>query len=100
MSDYPKMIASNTADCFRSTVGETVRGVLFDALPLGRRDLACGTKTLIFEGGWGLTISSNGSYWLETKEAITRAVSIQEKRLAALERETRDVLALAGRDDG
>lgn len=54
--------ASNTRDCYREFVGQRLIGLVFDALPVRRRDIARGTVTMIFEDGRGLTIGSNGSY--------------------------------------
>lgn len=88
--------ASNTRECFREVVGRTVIGVLFDALPLSRADLARGTKTLIFDDGSGLTIASNGSYWQETAEDVERAISRERKRLEDAQQNIAAVLELAG----
>lgn len=87
---------SNTRECFSDCIGLRVIGVLFDALPLGRGDLSPGNKTLVFSDGTGLTVGSNGSYWREPAETITRAVSEQADRLTATKREIADVIALAG----
>ena len=77
------MVASNTRDCFRACVGKRVIGVLFEALPAGRRNLAIGTKTLIFEDGTGLTIAGNGSFWIENSEDIKRAIEYHKTELEA-----------------
>jgi hypothetical protein len=90
------MAASNTKDCFREFVGMKVKGVLFDALPVGRADLNGGSKTLVFEDGRGLTIANNGSFWIDSAEEIKRAVSITKDELKKLQRATKDVLKLAG----
>lgn len=89
-------VASNTKDCFRAVVGHTIKGVLFDAMPPNRHDLRQGNKTLVFEDGTGLTISSGGSYWLESKEDVDRACRLKAKELANLQRETVDMLNAAG----
>jgi hypothetical protein len=88
--------ASNTRDCFRECLGKRVKGVLFDALPPNRPDLAAGTKTLIFGDGTGLTIASNGSFWLENPEAIKRAIALRKKKLKDMKAEIAEVLAAAG----
>jgi hypothetical protein len=90
------MAASNTNECFREVVGLRVKGVLFNALPIGRRDLSGGNKTLIFEDGRGLTISTNGSFWIESAEEVARAISIAKDKLKASQRDLKDVLDLAG----
>jgi len=90
------MAASNTPDCFREFVGKRVKGVLFDALPLGRADLSAGTKTLVFEDGRGLTIAHNGGFWIDSPEHVERAVIILRKELEAAQRGLKDILALAG----
>jgi hypothetical protein len=89
------MAASNTHDCFREFVGQKVIGLLFSALPWNRRDLAAGTKTLIFEDGRGLTIASNGSYWIESVEDVDTAVKYRQKELLATQRELAEVIELA-----
>ncbi len=64
------MVASNTRDCFRACVGKLVTGVMFDALPVGSRQLATGTKTLIFDDGSGLTVAINGAAYLQIDRSI------------------------------
>lgn len=91
--------ASNTPDCFSEFIGQKVVGALFNALPVNRKDLSRGTKTLIFEDGRGLTISSIGTYWIENAEEITRAVRATERKLKATQRELAGVLDLAGAVD-
>jgi len=90
------MTASNTYDCFREFVGQKVLGVLFNALPLNRRDLSDGTKTLIFEDGRGLTIASNGSYWIDDKENISIAIREKQQVLEKTKTDLQGVLALTG----
>lgn len=90
------MAASNTFECFRECIGLRVVGVLKDALPVNRRDLNRGTKTLVFEDGSGLTVASNGSYWRESKEQIDRAIAVRKRELDALQTDVRDVLETAG----
>lgn len=90
------MVASNTKECFRECVGKKVVGVLFNAMPPSRKDLANGTKTLLFDDGSGLTISSNGSYWLEHPEDVKRAIAAAHSDLCRNQRDLRDVLNAAG----
>jgi hypothetical protein len=90
------MTASNTRDCFCACVGKRVKGVLFDAIPVGREDLSSGTKTLIFEDGSGLTIASNGSFWLDSVEQIQRAILRKLKELEVMDDEIKEVLEAAG----
>ena len=91
------MTASNTKDCFRECVGKKIKGVLFDALPNGgRRDLSNGTKTLVFDDGSGLTISSNGSFWRENVEEVSQAIQRKRADLEDNERDIKDVLTAAG----
>lgn len=89
--------ASNTRDCFREAIGHTIVGVLFNALPINRRDLASGNKTLVFDDGTGLTISDNGSFWRESKSDIDRAIRLRERELRQSQQEIEEVLTLAGR---
>lgn len=90
------MAASNTKDCFRECIGKKVIGVLFDALPRNRKDLSAGTKTLVFDDKTGLTITSEGAFWLETKEEIEFAVHERRRELESCKREIEDVLQVAG----
>ena len=92
------MSTSNTKECFRECIGLKVKGVLFDALPMGGLALAHGTKTLVFDDGTGLTVSGNGSYWRETKAGIEGAVDDVRARLARAHQDLEDVLASAGRE--
>ena len=89
------MVASNTKDCFRECVGKRIKGFLFDALPISDRSLSAGTKTLIFEDGSGLTISSNGSFWLEDAKEIARAVGYRRDELQKTQNELAEILAAA-----
>jgi hypothetical protein len=88
--------ASNTKDCVRDLVGKRIVGVLFDALPVNRSDLASGNKTLVFDDGSGFTFNSIGSFWAETAAELERAITQKKSELSALEQDIRDVLALAG----
>ena len=89
-------VGSNNRKVFTTFVGCTVRGVLLSALPIGRKDLNAGTKTLVFECGWGLTIGSNGSHWTEQPEEIRRAIQIVSKELAGTQAALEGILELAG----
>lgn len=90
------MPASNTRDCFSEFIGQKVVGCLFDALPVSRRDIASGTKTLVFEDGRGLTISSKGTFWIESKNEVDSAIRAKKQELAATQKEIAGVLELAG----
>ncbi len=90
------MPAANTHEAFSDFIGQKVVGVLFNALPHNRRDIASGTKTLVFEDGRGLTFASNGSYWIGRADEVRRAVEVRERELLATESELAGVLALAG----
>lgn len=90
------MAASNTKDCFRECIGKRVKGVLFDAMPVGRADLARGTKSLIFDDGTALTIGSNGSFWVEGVEEVRRAIQVQRAALEATKAAISEVLVAAG----
>lgn len=90
------MPASNTKDCFREFIGHTVKGVLFDALPVGRGDLQGGNKTLVFDDGRGLTFAHNGSYWIDSADDVKRAIAITKGMLEAAQRDAKAILALAG----
>lgn len=90
------MAASNTKECFREVIGLRVVGVMFDAMPSHRADLAGGNTTLVFEDGTGLTIASNGSYWRENASDVKRAVEKKKQELTSVQRDLRDVIVLAG----
>jgi hypothetical protein len=90
------MAASNTKDCFRECVGKQVIGVLFDATPPGRTDMASGTKTLLFDDGSGLTISSKGTFWVEHPEEVKRAIRETHSKLCRNQRNIKDMLDAAG----
>jgi hypothetical protein len=90
------MVASNTKDCFRECIGKRVKGVLFDAMPIGRLDLARGTKSLIFDDGTALTIGGNGSFWIDGVEEVNRAILIRRKELEDTKAEISEVLIAAG----
>lgn len=92
------MTTANTRDCFTDFIGQKVVGVLFNALPAHRKDIAAGTKTLVFEDGRGLTIAGNGSYWVDGADEVRRAVEVRERELRATESELSGVLALAARE--
>ena len=89
------MAASNTKECFSEFVGMKFIGVLFNALPLTNPALSFGNKTLIFEDGRGLTISENGSYWIDNKENVSRAVYWRCEDLNRCKAEMEEMLELA-----
>lgn len=91
--------ASNTHDCFREFVGQRLTGLLFNALPVNRMDIAGGTRSMIFEDGRALTMASNGSYWIDSAEEVQRAVARKQRELETIEREIREVLAVAAQGD-
>jgi len=96
--------SSNSKDCFREFIGQRVKGVLFDAMPPNPTSNAgnAGSKTLIFEDGRGLTISSTGTFWVESKKNIDMAIIYKSNELTNLTNDLKDVLKLAGEpvDDG
>ena len=90
------MASSNTKECFRESIGRTIVGVLFNALPFGRYDLAQGTTTMVFDDGSGLTVASNGSFWQESRDVVERAVASQRGELERAKADLEDVLRVAG----
>lgn len=90
-----QMPASNTRECFTACVGQKIIGVLFDALPNSRTDIAIGTKTLVFEDGSGLTISSGGSFWMENENEVKKAVKAKWSELQSTVQTLEAVLKLA-----
>ena len=73
--------ASNSKDCFREFLGKKFVGILFDTMPISDARLASGNKTLIFEDGRALTLSDNGSYWIESEKEVARAVNKTKSEL-------------------
>lgn len=90
------MPASNTPACFEEFINQKMVGVLYDALPVNRRDLAAGTKTLIFEDGRGLTITSSGAYWIDAAEEVNRAIVQLHEELQRTKARIANVLKVAG----
>lgn len=90
------MSAANTRECIEDIIDRRVVGCLFDALPVGRKDLARGTRTLILDDGTGFTFTSNGSFWRESAEDVARAVAAVQREWLATKRNLEGVLALAG----
>jgi hypothetical protein len=92
-------MASNTRDCFGAFVGQRLIGLLFDACPPSRRDIAAGTATMVFEDGRGLVFASNGAFWIESADDVRRALQASQDALTSIERDLRDVITLAGRPE-
>jgi hypothetical protein len=90
------MTGSNTHEAVRDCIGHKIVGVLFDACPPSRPDLALGNKTLVFEDGTGMTFSNSGSFWREAKQEIEWAVAKQQRALDNAKRELEGVLQVAG----
>lgn len=90
------MTVSNTVECMRAVVGKKVIGVLVEAFPLGRRDLASGTKTFVFDDGTAFTFSTKGTFWTESKEDVKRAVENLKENVRRLQVEESGLLELAG----
>ena len=90
------MPASNTRDCFREFVGQKLVGLMFDAMPMSRADLKAGNAHLIFEDGRALTLSNNGSYWIDSADDVIRALEANKRRLEQLQRETSEVIVASG----
>ena len=98
LSEHKHNCTSNTHECFQTFSGCRVKGFLKDAFPVSDRGLARGTKTLVFECGWALTIANNGSFWVESPNDVQRAIGRVHVELEQAQRDIRDVLALAGMD--
>lgn len=92
----PAMPASNTHECFTTFIGLTLKGFLRAALPLSDQSIASHTVTLVFEDGRGLTLSGNGSYWVDSVDDVKRAITRKAMDLQDVRWELQDVLALAG----
>jgi hypothetical protein len=88
---------SNTDDCFTAFVGQKVIGVLFDAFPPGRMDLASGTKAFIFEDGTALVFLPTGAFWIEDEKVVKIAIRQRKEQLEKGSREIEQILSLAGK---
>lgn len=85
------MPASNTLDCFHEFVGQRLVG-----LTLGRTPSGSEVRTLVFEDGRGLSISSNGSYWVSPAEVVRCRIDEMRDELERTRRDIERVLALSG----
>lgn len=85
---------ANVRDCFTGCVGRTVVGVLFDALPVNRPELASGSKTLVFDDGMGLTVRGT-AFWVDSAADVQRAIGHRAAELERATAELQAVLALA-----
>jgi hypothetical protein len=95
------MAASNTRECFTECVGQKIRGVLFDALPIGRADLARDKVSLVLNDGTALTIgvSSAGGFlvwWNDSAEEVSRAIAKEKTRLEDTTARLGELLTMAG----
>jgi len=88
--------AANTRECILQHRGKKIIGALFGALPIARQDLADGTVTLVLDDGSGLTFSSAGAYWTESKDDVSRAIGRIREQLEASSAMSAEYLRLAG----
>ncbi len=91
------MPASNTLSCFEEFFGQKFIGILVGELPLNDKSVSSKTKTLVFEDGRGLTISSNGSYWVNNAKDVSLAIQRVRERLERNSGSLRTILELAGK---
>jgi hypothetical protein len=90
------MAASNTDDCFREFFGLKLVGLIGDVWPLRSQSENTTYKTLIFEDGRGITLSSNGSWWVASKEDVSKAVGTLRNILEKQKKDIEEVAKLAG----
>lgn len=90
------MTTANTKDCIRECIGRTVRGVLFDAFPPGRSDIAGGTKALVLDDGRAIVFADNGAFWMENRADVERAIARAKEALQLVQSDLADVLTAAG----
>lgn len=83
-------IPSNTSGCFQTFVGERLIGVVEDLIESHEPDISC--RTLIFESGRGLTITSNGTYWLESRNTVRAAADARLAFLAEAKAKTESAM--------
>lgn len=81
--------ASNTMECWSTFIGCTVRGVVRNASPEG-------SKTFVFDCGWGLTVFHTGTFWVESPEDVRRMVDRVKDDLTARTNELAEISRLAG----
>jgi len=91
-----EMVASNTRECILQHRGKKIIGALFGALPIARQEIADGTVTLVLDDGSGLTFSSAGAYWTESKDDVSRAIGRIREQLEASSAMSAEYLRLAG----
>ena len=88
--------ASNTRGAIMTFIGCQVKGLLESALPLSRRDLAAGNKTIVFTCGWGLTFNRNGAYWVDSTDDIQVAIARLQREYADTTGRLEELFTLAG----
>lgn len=81
---------SNTDEVFQTFIGETVKGILHGF------DYGHSRVILVFECGWGLAFSSNGSYWTEPPEDLDGLKRKTKDKLERTQKELEGILKLSG----
>ncbi len=87
---------SNSRECLAALRDKRIVGFMENALPIGRADLASGTKTLVFEDGSGFTFSDHGSFWHESADDVARALNRVRAQLEAIGATLESLLTMAG----
>jgi len=77
---------SNTDEVFRTFIGDKIKGILHGS------DFGHSNVILVFECGWGLCFSSNGSHWAETPDGIEHLKRETKEKIDHLLAENRDIL--------
>lgn len=90
------MAASNTRECILEIRGRKVVGVIEGLLPRGDKDIASRCISILLDDGTAFTFSSNGSFWLETKEHVSSAIRELESNLEQTRLAQADLVVASG----
>lgn len=72
---------SNTDEVFSTFIGESLKGILHD------RSSGHDYTILVFECGWGLVLSFNGSYWTENSDYVEKTKRRVKEKLEVTQKE-------------
>ena len=85
-------VTSNTQECFRTFLGHTLKGLVFDSQD---------SVWLIFDCGAALVLSHHSTYWTVLPEEVKRQINYYKQKLEETKKDLQDVIFLAeGDGDG
>lgn len=87
---------SNNRNALLTFAGCIVKGVLIGTLAGHRGDFSQGSKTLVFECGWGLTFNSIGAYYPTNPETIQATIRDMQSKYRETAGQLEELLAMAG----